>query len=282
MTKRITHVLLRHLETLDVNIQLVSGEIIEAKGDRPTRKARLTEAPAAAENIKEIVAAAEGRVWLYASTNTPYETKDELIGVRPTPNRSGEGLGYVVEELAKLGVYSLEQYEDPRIVLVSELAPMSRKRLDELAVNTIKQQYKARGTKKPEIEAAIVAYCAAGQFADPATDKPEVVTSRYLDHVANVARHFDELQDGQQGVVLSMGHEPCLSFVLACVLGDQYAKIAADGAVKTGTGIHFVMEQTKFGGQIIDLSREHGLRESPATITEITMQYKGLEAYMKL
>lgn len=265
MTKRITHELLRHLDTLDLYVQLASGEVVEAKGDRPTRKARLVEAPAAAQNLKDVVAEAEGRVWLYASTNGLYATKEDLVGVRPTPNRAGEGLGYVVEELAKLGAYQLGQYDDPRIVLVSELAPMTRPKAEDVVINQIKKECKARGAKKPEIEAAVVAYCKAGQFVDPATENPQAVTSRYMRHIANVARHFDELQDGQSGVVLSMGHEPNLSFVLARVLGDKYAEIASQGAVKTGTGIRFVMEQT-----------------APGELVQVRMRYNGLEAQMTL
>ena len=256
MTKKITHELMRHLDTLDVYVQLTTGEVVKAKGDRPTREGIYREAPAAAARIQDVVRSAEGKVWLYASTSGQYASSDDLIGVRSTPNRAGEGLTYVVENLAELGAMQLGEFEDPYIVLVPELSPMRRAKADDIALEAIKRKLKGEGAKKPAIEAAIVAYCAANQFADPTTESSDSIAGRYLQHIANSARHFNGLESGQEGAVLSMGHEPCLSLVLERLLGDRYQAIAAQGAVKTGDSIRFTMEQ-KAPGDVIQVRMQY-------------------------
>ena len=54
-----------------------------------------------------------------------------------------------------------------------------------------------------------------------------------------------------------MGHEPCLSLVLRSLLKDNYQAIAAQGAVKTGAGIRFTMEQKTPSG-VINVKMQYG------------------------
>jgi hypothetical protein len=246
--KKLTSALVRHLDTVDVQVQLADGTVVKGKGDVPSRMGIHRDAPAAATRLAGFVRNAN-RVWLYASTDGVYERKADLVGVRPTPARARMGLVHVVEHLAKLSAYQLTDdpttgtYEEPRIVLVSNLRPMYRGQEDNLALGQLKKDLGPDPTSAQK-EAAIVAYILAGQFKDPQTEGADAIGTRYMNHVVFTGTHLDDLPPGQEGTVLSMTHEPGLSVVLAKYFGERYlTEIAPLGAVPTGQHILFTLEQ---------------------------------------
>ncbi len=145
---------------------------------------------------------------------------------------------------------------DLRVQTVDALNSMKRCSEDEAEIKRITKGIEER----VEYENRVVAYCANPTNLHPRTELPTQVGARYQGHVHNLARHFEDIQNGQTARVFNMGHEPCLTMLVMQVTGKKYNAREFGGAARTAEAIRFTMEDTGSG------------------IVQVKMQYRSIKA----
>jgi broad specificity phosphatase PhoE len=103
-------------------------------------------------------------------------------------------------------------------------------------------------------EDGIVAYCMNPDnvpHTDHETETPEQLGERYLGHVHSLTRHFDNLENGAQMRIESLGHEPGLTAVVMNLMNIRaYDAARFGGAAKTAEPVHFTFEYSSAGNII--------------------------------